>query len=119
MRNRTWSDLVMAAMIAVCFATAAKQQTQQPTTTAELGARTAERIAPDLSQAAQSLAAALLLGSDPVTSVPQHGQSERSSALAATSAADRAMSNAAHAAGHVARDIEMPFFSFGGDANAE
>jgi hypothetical protein len=29
------------------------------------------------------------------------------------------MANAAAAAGHVARDIEMPFFSFGGDASAE
>ena len=114
MRNRTWSDVVMAAMIALCFATAAKQQAQPPIA-ATLNASPTTEIAPNLSEAAQSLAVAVLLSNGATDRQPQDVSDPRTP----SSAADRAMANAAQAAGNVARDIEMPFFSFGGDASAE
>jgi hypothetical protein len=112
MRNRTWSDVVMATMIGLCFAIVAEQQRQTPV----IPAATAETAATEanVGDAARSLAIVALLGNDRADA-----DSERAPLASTASATDRAMAKAAAAAGHVARDIEMPFFSFGGDASAE
>ncbi len=111
MRNRNWSDLVMAAMIGLCVAAVAEpyRQAQVVPAAANIAANDTE-----VGDAARSLAIAVLLGPDQAEANARH-----TSQPATESATDRAMSNAAAAAGHVARDIEMPFFSFGGDASAE
>ncbi len=126
MRNRTWSDVVMAAMIALCVAIVAEPRRQAPvsgidSTASSIASSTASSIASStasdtthVADSARSLAYALLLGAKRHDVDP-----ERAQLRSAVSATDRAVANAAAAAGSAARDIEMPFFSFGGDASAE
>ena len=112
MRNRTWSDVVMASMIALCVAIVAEPPRQAPVmpVTGVDGNASSANVA----DAARSLASTLLLGDEPSDAV-----SERAQLRSTVSTTDRAVANAAAAAGNAARGIEMPFFSFGGDASAE
>jgi hypothetical protein len=112
MRNRTWSDVFMATMIGLCVAAVAEPQRQAPVSPAATAHAAA--AGDNVADAARSMAIGVLLGNDPADADPG-----RAPLPSTASAADRAMANAAAAAGHVARDIEMPFFSFGGDASAE
>ncbi|HWS26206.1 MAG TPA: hypothetical protein VN259_06455 [Xanthomonadales bacterium] len=115
MRNRNWSDLIIVAMIALCVGTVAKPQSPQHQSAGSSPAIHAVDGA-NLADAAQSLAVAVLLTDHVASSMPSVDNSARAQS---PSAADRAMTQAAQAAGEVATGIEMPFFSFGGDASAE
>jgi hypothetical protein len=112
MRNRTWSDVVMAAMIALCVAIVAEPRRQAPVM--PVTGVDSSASSTSVADSARSLASALLLGDE-----RHDAGSERAQARSAVSATDRAVANAAAAAGNAARGIEMPFFSFGGDASAE
>jgi hypothetical protein len=112
MRNRTWSDVVMAAMIAFCVAIVAEPRRQAPATPVS-GMGTISSST-NVADSARSLASALLLGDGRDDAGPENAQLR-----SPVSATDRAVANAAAAAGNAARGIEMPFFSFGGDASAE
>ena len=114
MRNRTWSDLILVAMIALCVGTAAKLQSPRHAVASSPLAAATNSV--NLADAAQSLAMAVLLTDDLSRSMPSVDNGRLAQLPSAT---DRAMTNAAQAAGDVASGIEMPFFSFGGDASAE
>lgn len=112
MRNRTWSDLIIVAMIALCIGTVAKPQAPQ-SQAAIPGVTLNVKQHANLAQAAESLAVAVMLTGERASGL---AIVEESRMAAAT---DRAMTKAAQAAGEAASSIEMPFFSFGGDASAE
>lgn len=115
MRNRTWSDLIIVAMIALCVGTVAKPQSSPQAPESQIPVmHTAEGA--NLADAAQSLAVAMLLTDDSARGMPEVNDQPLAQSPSAT---DRAMTSAAQAAGEVASGIEMPFFSFGGDASAE
>jgi hypothetical protein len=111
MRNRTWSDVVMALTIAACVAAVAEPQQSRIRTDSVAGSQ------PDVAEAARSLAASVLFERGDNRHAVEVDRDVESPAT--PSATDRAVASAAQAAGHAARDIEMPFFSFGGDASAE
>lgn len=114
MRNRTWSDLIIVAMIALCAGTVAKPEIPR---TQVAGPEPSTGVGIDdnanLAQAAQSLAVAVMLTGERASDL---AAVEESRVAAVT---DRAMTQAAQAAGAAASGIEMPFFSFGGDTSAE
>ena len=114
MRNRSWSDLIIVAMIALCVSTVAKPQaaTDQG---ADGNIASSAVVQTNLADAAQSLAVAVLLTGEHASGIQDVVDGQPT----ASTAADRAMANAAEAAGEMASGIEMPFFSFGGDASAE
>jgi len=114
MRNRTWSDVVLSLMIAACVAAVAAPQASQSASTDKADASIG---APDVSESARSLAAAVLF--DTPAASPEARRTDRAPSPVTASAADRVVANAAEVAGNAARGIEMPFFSFGGDASAE
>lgn len=112
MRNRTWSDLIIVAMIALCIGTVAKPDVPQTSSAASRDAITSGENA-SLADAAESLAVAVMLTGERAGELATVEESRVSAAT------DRAMTQAAQAAGEAASSIEMPFFSFGGDASAE
>lgn len=114
MRNRSWSDLIIVAMIALCVSIVAKPQAS-PAQGADGNIASSAVVQTNLADAAQSLAVAVLLTGERASGIQDAVQSQPT----ARSTADRAMTRAAEAAGQVATGIEMPFFSFGGDASAE
>lgn len=110
MRNRTWSDVVMSLLIALCVTLVAEPQGERSAPAA---------AAPNIAESAQSLAAAVLFSSDGSRIEADRLDVDRRQEPSSRSATEHAMANAAEAAGNAARDIEMPFFSFGGDASVE
>ena len=112
MRNRTWSDLIIVAMIALCAGTVATPEIPQAPAAVD-GSSVSIDDHTNLAVAAQSLAVAVMLTGERASDL---AAVEESRVAAVT---DRAMTQAAEAAGAAASGIEMPFFSFGGDASAE
>lgn len=118
MRNRTWSNVILAAMIASCISTVAKPESPQ-SATIERAASTSNSAG--VAASAHSLAVTVMLGDQQALASAEHALLVRAEAAesAAQSAADRAMNQAAVAAGNAVSSIEMPFFSFGGGAGVE
>ena len=112
MRNRTWSDLIIVAMIALCAGTVATPEIPQAPAAVD-GSSVSIDDHTNLAEAAQSLAVAVMLTGERASDL---AAVEESRVAAVT---DRAMTQAAEAAGAAASGIEMPFFSFGGDTSAE
>lgn len=112
MRNRTWSDLIIVAMIALCAGTVATPEIPQAPAAVD-GSSVSIDDPSNLAVAAQSLAVAVMLTGERASDL---AAVEESRVAAVT---DRAMTQAAEAAGAAASGIEMPFFSFGGDTSAE
>lgn len=112
MRNRTWSDLIIVAMIALCAGTVATPEIPQAPAAVD-GSSVSIDDHTNLAVAAQSLAVAVMLTGERAGDL---AAVEESRVAAVT---DRAMTQAAEAAGAAASGIEMPFFSFGGDTSAE
>jgi len=112
MRNRTWSDLIIVAMIALCAGTVATPEIPQAPAAVD-GSSVSIDDHTNLAVAAQSLAVAVMLTGERASDL---AAVEESRVAAVT---DRAMTQAAEAAGAAASGIEMPFFSFGGDTSAE
>ena len=71
----------------------------------------------DVANAAHGYAVAVLWSDELPTA--DTGTTLSESVVAVEAAADRAMADAASAAGNAASGIEMPFFSFGGGASSE
>jgi len=112
MRNRNWSDLIIVAMIALCAGTVATPEIPQAPAAVD-GNSVSIDDHTNLAVAAQSLAVAVMLTGERTSDL---AAVEESRVAAVT---DRAMTQAAEAAGAAASGIEMPFFSFGGDTSAE
>mgnify|MGYP001248680852 CR=1 FL=1 len=113
MRNRTWSDLIIVAMIALCAGTVATPEIPQAPAAVDGSSSVSIDDHTNLAVAAQSLAVAVMLTGERASDL---AAVEESRVAAVT---DRAMTQAAEAAGAAASGIEMPFFSFGGDTSAE
>jgi hypothetical protein len=115
MRKRNWSDLVVAIMIAVCVTAVAEPGKAR----ADQARSILEVPAVNVADAAESLAVAVLLSDESQATSVAAAADAPHSIDDGPSIADRAITDAAEAAGHVASDLEMPFFSFGGSASAE
>ena len=103
MRNRTWTDVILALTIALCVATVAAER--RAPVAAETGTTTS------VADGAREVAKAMLWS--------DHAVGADSSELAVAdqpSPAQRALNDAAQAAGAAASELEMPFFSFGSAA---
>lgn len=111
MRNRTWSDVIMALMIALCVGLVAEPQREE-----DARARAAATTAAP-GQGRTVAVAIEFPGNPDDDSAP--GDSGRERATDRPSTTDRAMASAAEAAGEAVSGIEMPFFSFGADAGME
>jgi len=109
MRSRNWSDVVLAAMIALCVNVAVESKGVR-----DPGASANDASHENVADAAQALAVAVLWDTRSTATVhqDQHGSST-------PSLQNDAIGEAAQVAGQVASEIEMPFFSFGGNAAAE
>lgn len=104
MRNRTWTDVILALTIALCVATVAAER--RAPAAAETGIATT-----NVADGARALAEAVLWSDLAV------GADDRTLAAAnQPSTAERALNDAAQAAGAAASELEMPFFSFGSAA---
>lgn len=104
MRSRTWTDVILALTIALCVATVAAER--HAPVAAETGTAST-----NVADGARAVAEAVLW-SDLAIGADEH-------TLAAAdqpSRAERALDNAAKAAGAAASELEMPFFSFGSAA---
>ncbi len=113
MRVRNWSDVVLAAMIALCVNVAVESKgVRNPASAANAPAH--QNVADE----AQALVAAVLLESRPA---PQSKLEVKDQSDLATGSTlqENAIGEAAQVAGQVASEFEMPFFSFGGNAAAE
>jgi hypothetical protein len=103
MRNRTWTDVILALTIALCVATVAAER--RAPVAAETGTPTT-----NVADGARAVAEAVLWSDLAVAG-------EHSLAAAdQPSRAERALDNAAQAAGAAVSELEMPFFSFGSAA---
>jgi hypothetical protein len=103
MRNRTWTDVILALTIALCVATVAAER--RAPVAAETGTTT------NVADGAREVAKAMLWSDHAVGA-----DSTKLAAAGQPSPAERALNDAAQAAGAAASELEMPFFSFGSAA---
>ena len=103
MRNRTWTDVILALTIALCVATVAAER--RAPVAADTGAHTVS-----VADGARATAAAVLWEGNTLNA------DQAVIAANQPSPAERAISGAAQAAGAAANELEMPFFSFGSAA---
>lgn len=114
MGRRISSNLILIAMISACLGAVASAGERNP------GADLTLAAAACLPESAESVAATLLLaGSRPDLADVSVGWFAAESSPQGKSIAERALDDAAHSAGAVANELEMPFFSFGGSASSE
>ncbi len=104
MRNRTWTDVILALTIALCVATVAAER--RTPAADETGTATT-----NVADGARAVAEAMLWSDRAVG-----GGSSQLAAADQPSPAQRALNDAAQAAGAAASELEMPFFSFGSAA---
>lgn len=104
MRNRTWTDVILALTIALCVATVAAEH--RAPVADETGTATT-----NVADGARAVAKAMLWSDHAVGA-----DSTKLAAAGQPSPAERALNDAAQAAGAAASELEMPFFSFGSAA---
>ncbi|MGE4069649.1 MAG: hypothetical protein AB7E72_00565 [Lysobacterales bacterium] len=115
MGRRISSNLILIAMISACMGAVAGAG--EPDRGADMSA---VAVTTSLPESAEGLAATLLLAdSRPDLADSSAGLFAASSSTQGKSIAERALDDAAHSAGAVANELEMPFFSFGGSASTE
>ena len=115
MGRKLSSNLILIAMISACMGAAASAGGRNPAADTSSTA-----VITGLPESAEGVAATLLLADSRLD------LADNSAGLFAASASDqgksiaeRALDDAAHGAGAVANELEMPFFSFGGSASTE
>ncbi len=114
MGTKIGSNLVLVAMISLCMGAVAGVHGRPQAPDAVVVAATS------LPESAGAVAKTLLLtGSRLDLADASAGLSAASSREQSKSIAERALDDAAHSAGAVASELEMPFFSFGGNASSE
>jgi len=115
MGRRISSNLILVAMISLCLGAVASAGGRNSDADAAFAAAST-----GLPESAGGVATTLLLASSRLDLADASADLfAASSSDQGKSMAERALDDAAHSAGAVANELEMPFFSFGGSASSE